>query len=126
MRINVMAPVKVCGCFADHVAKGGLKTMATVTSKMGSIADNSSGGSYVYRSSKAALNAVMKSLAVDLEERGITVAVLHPGWVKTDMGGPGALIDAPESVTGMRRVIAGLKPADTGGFFNYDGAAIPW
>lgn len=126
MNVNAMAPLKVCESFVDHVAAGDLKIMAALTSKMGSIADNSSGGSYIYRSSKVALNAVMKSLAVDLESRGITVFVLHPGWVKTDFGGPSALISADESVSGMRSVISGARLDDSGAFFNYDGKSIPW
>jgi len=97
-----------------------------MSSKMGSLDDNNSGGSYVYRSSKAALNAVMKSLSVDLVPRGISVAILHPGWVRTDMGGPSGLIDAPESVNGLRRVIEGLNLENSGRFYNYDGAEIPW
>ena len=124
--VNAMSPLKVCESFVEHVAAGDLKIMAALTSKMGSIADNTSGGSYIYRSSKAALNAVMKSLAADLKSRGITVIVLHPGWVKTDLGGPSALIDADESVTGMRKVIGGARPDDSGCFFNYDGKSIPW
>lgn len=126
LEVNTMAPLKVCECFVDHVVAGDLKIMASVTSKMGSIADNTSGGSYIYRSSKAALNAVMKSLAADLTSREVTVIVLHPGWVKTDLGGPSALISVDESVSGMRRVIDGLRPEDTGQFFNYDGSRVPW
>jgi len=124
--VNTMAPLKVCESFVDHVAASDLKIMAAVSSKMGSLEDNTSGGSYIYRSSKAGLNAVMKSLAADLKSRGVIVIVLHPGWVKTDLGGPSALIEPCDSVSGMRRVIAGLTPEDSGRFFNYDGAEIPW
>ncbi len=123
MRVNAMAPLKIAQAFAPQVAGG---MIATVTSKMGSIAENSSGGTYIYRSSKAALNAVMVSLSHDLRADGIIVAVLHPGWVRTDMGGANGLIDAPESVAGMRRVLAGLSASDSGGFFNYDGSRVPW
>ena len=126
LSVNAMSPLKLCECFVDHVARSDLKRIVAVTSKMGSIAENSSGGSYIYRSSKTALNSVMKSLSVDLASRRVIVAVLHPGWVRTDMGGPGALIEARTSVAGMRQVIAGLKLEDSGGFFNYDGAGIPW
>ena len=124
--INVMSPLKVSESFIDHVAASNLKKIAIMSSKMGSIDDNNSGGSYIYRSTKAALNAVMKSLAVDLGRRGISVALLHPGWVRTDMGGPNALIDAPESVSGLRQVIKGLNLKNSGCFFNYDGSEIPW
>lgn len=126
MRINVMSPLMVCESFCDHVDASNLKKIAIMSSKMGSIEDNSSGGSYVYRSTKAALNAVMKSLSIDLGPRGISVAILHPGWVRTDMGGPNGLIDAPESVNGLRQVIKGLNLKNSGRFYNYDGSEIPW
>jgi len=126
MAVNVMAPLKVSGAFLPHVAKSEMKKIVTVSSKMGSMTDNTSGGSYIYRSSKAALNAVMKSLSIDAAPQNITVAMLHPGWVQTDMGGPSALIDAETSVRGMRHVIDGLTPDQSGRFFNYDGAPIPW
>lgn len=124
--INTMAPLKMAEAFAAQIARGKQKTIATITSKMGSIADNSGGGSYLYRSSKAAVNMVVKSLAIDLKPLGITTVVFHPGWVKTDMGGPNAMISAEQSVSGMRQVISGLSPADSGKFFGYDGQAIPW
>ena len=125
-RINTMAPLKMAETFAAQIARGKQKTIVTITSKMGSIADNSGGGSYLYRSSKAAVNMVVKSLAIDLKPLGITAVVFHPGWVKTDMGGPNAMISAEQSVSGMRQVISGLSPADSGKFFGYDGQAIPW
>lgn len=126
MRINVMAPLKVCESFRDHVAASELKKIAVMTSKMGSMGDNESGASYVYRSSKAALNAVAKSLSVDLQIKGIAVAILHPGWVRTDMGGPSGLIGVEDSVTGLRRVIDNLNLQTSGRFYNYDGSEIPW
>ncbi len=126
MRINVLSPIRVTECFRDHVAGGALKKIAFMSSKMGSMGDNESGASYIYRSSKAALNAAAKSLSVDLKPRGIAVAILHPGWVRTDMGGPGGLIDAPESVSGLRRVIDELSLENSGRFSNYDGTEIPW
>lgn len=126
MRINVIAPMKMMEAFADAVAASGQRVIASLSSKMGSISDNTSGGSYVYRSSKAALNAVMKSAAIDLRERGITAVILHPGWVQTDMGGPNALITVEESVTLMRKVLDGVQPADAGTFFDKDGTVIPW
>ena len=124
-RTNAMSPLAVSAAFAANVAQGGQKKIITLSSIMGSIAENVSSGDFIYRSSKAAVNAVMKSLAGDLKSEGITVAVLHPGWVRTDMGGPDAAIEAPESVTGMRAVIAGLKESDSGRFLNYDGTEIP-
>ena len=125
-RTNTMSPLAVSAAFAANVAQGGQKKIITLSSIMGSIAENDSSGDFIYRSSKAAVNAVMKSLAGDLKSEGITVVVLHPGWVRTDMGGPDAAIEAPESVTGMRAVIAGLKESDSGRFLNYDGTEIPW
>jgi NAD(P)-dependent dehydrogenase (short-subunit alcohol dehydrogenase family) len=125
-RTNTMSPLAMSSAFAANVAQGGQKKIITLSSIMGSIAENDSSGDFIYRSSKAAVNAVMKSLAGDLKSEGITVAMLHPGWVRTDMGGPDAAIEAPESVTGMRAVIAGLKESDSGRFLNYDGTEIPW
>lgn len=125
LEVNTLAPLRMTECFLPHLEKGSLKKIAHVTSRMGSIADNTSGGRYAYRSSKAALNMVNKSLSQDLGSRATTV-VLHPGWVATDMGGPSAPLKAPESVSGMRKVIDGLSPEDTGRFFNWDGALLPW
>ena len=123
--VNTLAPMRVAEAFLEHVRASEGRKIVTVSSKMGSIAD-SSGGSYTYRSSKAAVNAAMKALAMDLQPEGFTVIVVHPGWVRTDMGGPSALIDAVESVTGLKAVIDGLTPSDTGRFINYDGSEIPW
>jgi NAD(P)-dependent dehydrogenase (short-subunit alcohol dehydrogenase family) len=100
--------------------------MVFISSKVGSIADNTSGGAYLYRSSKTALNMAVKSLSLDLSDKGIICILLHPGWVKTDMGGSSALIDAATSVAGMRAVIDRATSADSGRFFNYDGNELPW
>lgn len=126
LRTNTLAPLRVAQCFAPHVAASKTKCIATLSSKMGSMADNTSGGSYIYRSSKAALNAVMKSLSHDLASQGVISLILHPGWVRTDMGGAGGLIDAKQSVTGMRDVIAQTRLSRSGAFYNYDGTEIPW
>ena len=123
---NAVAPVLLTQLLIDNVRKGSGKKLVYVSSKMGSIADNGRGGSYIYRSSKTALNSVVKSLALDLAPEGIATATLHPGWVRTDMGGPNGLIDAPESVSGMLNVIDGLSVANTGQFFSYDGSTIAW
>jgi NAD(P)-dependent dehydrogenase (short-subunit alcohol dehydrogenase family) len=125
-RINTMAPLKLAETFATQISRSKQKTIVTITSKMGSIGDNSGGGSYLYRSSKVAVNMVMKSLAIDLKPLGITAVVFHPGWVKTDMGGPNAMISAEQSVSGIRQVISNLTLADSGKFFAYDGQEIPW
>ena len=126
LRTNVMAPLRLAVAMADTLSKGGMKKLAFVSSRMGSIVANDSGGAYIYRSSKAALNAVIKSFALDTRELGLTSISLHPGWVQTDMGGPSAAIDPTTSVTGMRAVIAKAQISDNGSFFNYDGAALPW
>jgi NAD(P)-dependent dehydrogenase (short-subunit alcohol dehydrogenase family) len=125
-QVNTIAPLKLAEAFVQHIAQSRLKTIATITSKMGSIADNTSGGVYIYRSTKAALNMVMKSLAQDVEPSGIKVALLHPGWVKTDMGGPNALITAQQSVAGMLKVILNLSWQDSGRYLAYDGTEIDW
>lgn len=126
MRINVFAPMKMMEAFADLVATSEQKKIINMSSKMGSMADNGSGGSYVYRSSKAALNCISVSAAIDLKSKGITVVAMHPGWVKTDMGGANALIDTQTCVTGIRKVVAGLTPDQAGQFIAYSGDKIPW
>lgn len=125
-KINSIAPFKMAKAFTPHLSKGQLKKVATLSSKMGSLDDNTSGGSYIYRSSKTAVNMVMKSLAIDLQDIGISVVTLHPGWVQTDMGGSNALIDTQTSVSGLRKVIANLSLQHTGKFIAYDGKEIAW
>ena len=124
LTVNAVAPVLLAQRLRNRLAASGGKAVA-ITSRMGSIAENSSAGAIAYRSSKAALNAAWKSLALAFEKDGIAAAVLHPGWVQTDMGGRSAPITPEQSVAGMRRVIAGLTPGKFG-FYNYDGASIPW
>ena len=124
MRVNAMAPLALAGAFTAQVARSEQRKMIAITSRLGSMSANAEGGMYAYRSSKAALNAVWRSLALDHPE--LIAAVLHPGWVRTDMGGKQAALGVEESVGGLRRVIAGLDKAKSGGFFNYDGSPIPW
>ena len=123
---NTLGPMRVVEAFLGHVAKGKQKRIVTITSAMGSIEDNTSGGSYAYRSSKAAVNIVVKSLSVDLAPRGITCVVMHPGWVRTAMGGQGGKLSPTESIQSLRSVIAKLRPEDSGRFLNYDGKPYPW
>ncbi len=125
-RVNAIAPIKVMEAFIDVVAASKRKVFASITSKMGSIADNTSGGSYVYRSSKAALNAAMKSAVNDLKGRDISVVVIHPGWVRTDMGGPSGLLSVEQSAKSIRELLGRVSIEETGKFFNYDGTVIPW
>ena len=124
--VNTMAPLKMAESFASQVTRSNLKTFVTITSKMGSVADNQRGGSYVYRSSKAAVNMVMKSLAIDLGSTGVISVLLHPGWVRTDMGGPNGLISIEQSVMGMRQVISNLGIENSGEFYAFDGQVVPW
>lgn len=124
--VNSIAPLLLTQEIIESLRKGSDKKLVYITSKMGSIDDNSGGGSYIYRSSKTALNSVVRSLSVDLRDEGFSVALLHPGWVQTDMGGPNALIDTLTSVNGMLGVIDNLNQANTGQFFNYDGQPIAW
>ena len=126
MTVNVMGPMRVAEALAANLERGSERLLVTISSRMGSMAENTSGGAYIYRSSKAAVNAVVKSLSVDLAPRGITAVAFHPGWVQTDMGGSSAAISARDSVTGMRSVIAGLGPGENGTFWNYDGNPMPW
>ena len=121
-----MAPLKMTEAFVNQVRRSTQKKVINITSKMGSIADNTSGGYYLYRSSKTALNMVTRNLSIDLMPHGIMTATLHPGWVQTDMGGPNALITAGSSVAGMRRVIEQLTLADSGKFYAYNGKEIAW
>ena len=126
LRINTIAPMKVMECFIDNIALGEYKIIASMSSKMGSMADNGSGGSYVYRSTKAALNAVMVSAARDLKPVGITAIMLHPGWVRTDMGGPQGEINAQQSAERLRTILASVSIDNSGDFYDIDGNLIPW
>jgi NAD(P)-dependent dehydrogenase (short-subunit alcohol dehydrogenase family) len=123
--VNVVAPTMLAETLAPKVIAARGKLVA-ITSQMGSIADNRSGGWTAYRAAKAALNAAWRSLAVEWSAEPIAIAMLHPGWVKTDMGGAGATLEIPDSVAALRRVIAGLGPADKGAFLNYQGHSLPW
>lgn len=125
LQVNSVAPMKVALAMLPALKKAKNAKIATVSSRMGSIGA-SSGGSYVYRASKAAINAAMHSLALDLKASGIACILLHPGWVKTDMGGQGADITPQVSAAGIKAVIERATVGDTGKFYNYDGSDIPW
>lgn len=126
LRVNTLAPLRVAEAFIDHVARSERKIMAFMSSRAGSITNNIQGGRYIYRSSKAALNMVVRSLAIDLMPKGIICVALHPGWVRTDMGGPEAPLDAKTSVDHLRRLIERLEHHYSGHFLNYDGADLTW
>jgi NAD(P)-dependent dehydrogenase (short-subunit alcohol dehydrogenase family) len=124
--VNSQAPVKMIEAFLAHLQQGTHKKVINISSLMGSIHDNTSGGSLFYRSSKATLNAAMKTVAIALQAHNIGVLILHPGWAKTDMGGINALISPAQSVSGMIEVIEQFTLVQTGLFLKYDGTAMPW
>ncbi len=126
LEVNTIAPMMLAQAFVEQVAASRQKVVAVISSKVGSIADNSSGGSYVYRSSKTGVNQVVKCLSIDLAGRDISVLSLHPGWVKTDMGGPNAEIGTDESVSGLKAILMSAGLAQSGQFIEYDGNSIPW
>jgi len=126
LNVNVMGPARMYEAFLDHVARSERRVIVTITSGMGSLADNSSGGYVAYRTSKAAVNMLTRSAAIDLKSRGICCVVVNPGWVKTDMGGPNARLTPEESVSAMRLLISKLEAKDSGRFYNYDGREYPW
>jgi NAD(P)-dependent dehydrogenase (short-subunit alcohol dehydrogenase family) len=122
--INSLGALLMTQALIKNMSEG--SKVGLITSRMGSIADNNSGGSYGYRMSKAALNAAGKSLAIDLKPQGISVAILHPGWVKTAMTGHGGLIETTESVSGLIARMNHLTLDNTGGFWHTNGEKLPW
>jgi NAD(P)-dependent dehydrogenase (short-subunit alcohol dehydrogenase family) len=125
LRVNVLGAAAVAEAFVDNVAASERKVIAFMSSRLGSIAD-SGGQTLPYASSKAALNMVARAFSILLAPRGIIVLALHPGWVRTDMGGAGAPLEPGESVRGLRKVIAGSRKEDSGKFLSHDGASLPW
>ena len=123
MHTNVLGPMRLLPQIAEALAPGA--RVAIISSRMGSIALRTSTAGWLYRASKAAVNSVMKDASLALAGKA-TVISFHPGWVRTDMGGADADIDAVTSIAGMRTVLASVKPADTGSFFNYDGQRLDW
>jgi NAD(P)-dependent dehydrogenase (short-subunit alcohol dehydrogenase family) len=126
LRINTLAPLKIVESFLKQVRNSEKKVIVSISSLLGSISANDSGGQYAYRSSKSALNSINKSLSIDLADQGIIGIVISPGWVRTDMGGPNAAVDPVDSVSGIRNVINKLKSHDNGKYFNFDGSTINW
>lgn len=122
--VNVVGSLRVIRSFMPRLLKSNAPIIANISSLMGSMEDNASGGYYAYRMSKAALNMLTKNLSV--EYPAIKSVSLHPGWVKTDMGGSGAQLEKTASVSGMLRVLENLKSEDSGKFFDYQGATLPW
>lgn len=123
---NVIAPTELALRLKPNVLASDQRKMVALSSILGSITANESGGILAYRSSKAALNAAWRSLAIDWKDSGLTLAMIHPGWVQTEMGGPGAQIDPSTSISGYRKVIAGLSVEDSGAFLDYQGNRLDW
>ncbi len=124
--INLFTPMYLSELLSANLSRSERGRVVILSSMLGSMTLNSSGGLYAYRASKAGVNAIVKSLSIDLADRGIIAIAQHPGWVRTDMGGRGADIDIETSVTGMKAVFDGLTPADSGKLFSWDGSEMPW
>ena len=126
MRINAVVPIILARKLKSNIQMGSDKKIIFISSQMGSIDDNYSGRFYFYRSSKSALNSAAKSLSIDWREDGISILILHPGWVKTDMGGDNAKLEIPDSISQMIRVIQDLNLDNSGSFVNYAGKTLEW
>lgn len=124
--LNLFTPMRLSELLVESVARAPRGRIVTLSSMLGSMAMNDSGGLYAYRASKAGVNAIMKTMAVDLADRGVIAVAMHPGWVRTDMGGPDAPLDVDTSIRGMKKVIDGLRPQDSGEFLSWDGSRLPW
>ena len=122
--VNSLGPLRVTAALRDRLAQGG--KVAVVSSRMGSLADNTSGGSYGYRMSKAAVNMAAVSLARDLAPRGVAVAVLHPGYVRTDMTGNRGMVEPADAAAGLLARIDALTQETSGGFWHANGEQLPW
>ena len=126
IRINAITPIILARKLKQNVLEGKDKKIIFISSQMGSIDDNYSGRFYFYRSSKSALNSAAKSLAIDWKDKNISVLMLHPGWVKTDMGGESAKLEIPDSIQRMIQVISDLNLETSGSFVNYEGNKLEW
>lgn len=124
--VNTLGAVRMTEAFLPNLRRADRPLVVTVSSHMGSIADIASADALYYRSSKAALNAAMKGLAAALETYGVGVLLLHPGWVRTRMGGPMGALSEQQSVRAMCRLLEGFSPDQHGRFFRYDGSELPW
>lgn len=124
--VNAIGPMRVTQALLPALRRGERRLVAHLSSNLGSIGDNHSGGSYAYRASKAALNMFNRSLAHELAPEGFTCLVLHPGWVQTDMGGPRATTPVADSVAGLLEVMDGAGPEKTGRFISFRGDQLTW
>ena len=125
-RTNAIGPLRVAAAFADRVVASERRLMAFISTRMSVAGQNNSGAYYMYRSSKAALNVIVKNLFIELAPRGVTCIALHPGWVRTDMGGRNADVSPEESVTGMLKILLDAKLPKEAQFLDYRGETVPW
>ena len=125
-RTNAIGPLRVAAAFAERVAASERRLMAFISTRMSVAGQNNSGAYYRYRSSKAALNVIVKNLSIELAPRGVTCIALHPGWVRTDMGGHNADVSPEESVTGMLKILLDAKLPKKAQFLDYRGETVPW
>jgi len=126
IKTNLMSPARVTAAFRPHLERSTNPIAVMVGSTLSSIELTRDPGRYSYRTSKAALNSLMRSMGAWLKTRGITCLTISPGWTRTEMGGPKAKNSVEQSVAGVREVIAGITPEDAGKFYNFDGSEIPW
>lgn len=124
--VNTLGPLRVVDAVIDNLRAGAGGIICNITSNLGSLTQNESGDFYAYRASKAALNMVTRSLAADLADDGIIAVAMHPGWVKTDMGGEAAEITIDESVEGIVSCLDKVKVGDSGAYLTWDGHELPW
>ncbi len=125
-KVNTIGPYKIMRAFLDNVARSQRRIIATITSQMGSIKNNSSGDYYAYRTSKSAANMIMKNVSLDLHVKRITCVALHPGWVKTRLGGNQATLSPAESAAGIFKTLTSLSEEQNGSFLDYEGRNINW
>jgi NAD(P)-dependent dehydrogenase (short-subunit alcohol dehydrogenase family) len=125
-RVNAAGPVALAQALLPNLRAGKLRAIVNLSSGLGSISENESGGWIAYRASKAALNQLTRTAAAELKREGFICIAISPGWVRTDMGGPGASLSPDESVAAMLEIIDRLKPSDTGRFFDHRGREMPW
>ena len=123
---NSIGPIMILQALLENVIAGGTKVVMSISSKAGSISSYEKCGRFSYRASKAALNSLMRNASLELEEMGIKILIMSPGWVKTDMGGQNALLDIQESIGGMIDVLENKKSYKTGSFLDYQGNSLPW
>ncbi len=126
LHINAVGPVLVAQAFAGLLRKGSHPRLINISSDAGSLAMKGGGCNYTYPASKAALNMFMRCMAGELKSAGVVTIAIHPGWVRTDMGGPGATLSVEESASGLMNVIGGLTMQHNGGYFRWDGQRMPW